>query len=70
MAKTLVCPKCAGAMLEGFVPASLNETEVSPIAWTEGQPEEQSPSVNESTMRFPIKTFCCRKCGFLEFYAG
>lgn len=70
MAKSLVCPKCSGAMLEGFVLDSSNEKDTSPIVWTEGQPDKQSTKVIEGNMRFPIRTYCCRKCGFLEFYAG
>ena len=70
MTKSLVCPKCSGAMLKGFVPDSLNDKADSPIAWIEGQPEKQSGSETESGLKFPIKTYCCRKCGFLEFYAS
>lgn len=70
MPKSLICSKCNGAMIEGFVPQSTINPDNSPLTWVEGEPEKQSEPVAGVGVRLPVKTFCCRKCGFLEFYAG
>ncbi|HEX8638659.1 MAG TPA: PF20097 family protein [Pyrinomonadaceae bacterium] len=72
MGKTLTCPKCAGTMIEGFVPDFSDETYNRPVSWVEGEPEKSfwSGTKIKDKDHLPVKTYCCRKCGFLEFYAG
>jgi hypothetical protein len=68
--ETSRCPKCNGEMLQGFV-IDRTERRIFVSGWFEGAPKSSfwwgtsAPEVN----RFPIGTFRCSACGFLESYA-
>jgi len=70
MNENMKCPKCAGHMVQGFVPDySPNLTLVS--GWLKGQPQRSFWSRTKGSPRdsTPIGAFACEKCGFLELYA-
>ena len=64
------CPKCSGAMVQGFV-FEIDGPLRKVNAWVEGPPEKsfwQNTKVpKENTV--PIGTYRCSACGFLESYA-
>ena len=67
----MVCPKCQGAMSQGFV-ADFGEGNVKVARWVEGQPIpgffwEVRP--DKSVHRRKTTTFRCQNCGYLEWYA-
>lgn len=74
MENVLVCPKCAGAMEEGFTVDRGNAVFVA--NWQPGRPEPEhflgmnmgSPVAKRNQWR-PIVTYRCTQCGFLESYA-
>ena len=64
------CPKCGGTMDSGFI-GDWAEGDVKVSRWLKGAPvagwfREVNPNKNE---QFQIRTYCCRRCGFLESYA-
>lgn len=64
------CPKCSGTMDAGFI-GDWTEGDVKVSRWLKGEPvagwfREVNPNKND---QFQIKTYCCRRCGFLESYA-
>ena len=65
-----ICSKCQGLMVEGFVPDS-SYAALLRSAWVEGKPEKNLlGSLKVKGKRtFPIVTFRCNVCGFLESYA-
>ena len=70
MAKAKDCPKCAGAMVEGFVADQGHGIIVVP-RWTEGPPKKSvwvgvQP---KGRARSEVSSWRCRRCGFLESYA-
>ena len=70
MTKSKDCPKCAGAMLQGFVADQTHGTSAVPN-WVEGEPRK-SPWRGlqlSGKPRSEISTWRCRRCGFLESYA-
>lgn len=67
---TPTCAKCDGEMEEGFV---LDNTHGGRLQseWVEGPPE-RSVWVGikvKGKEHFPIATYRCRRCGYLESYA-
>jgi len=69
---TLECPKCGRAMIEGFIPDFTHAREQSTATtWVEGAPE---PSVwrgvkLKGKQNYPVRTYRCAACGYLESYA-
>jgi hypothetical protein len=66
----MVCPKCQGAMIQGFV-AELTHGSAEVESWADGPPKKHwLVGVKVPVMgRLPIATFRCESCGFLESYA-
>ena len=65
------CPKCDGAMEQGFeIPGPSGHT-VRPDEWVEGTPERSfwSGTKLSGTERYQITTYRCDRCGYLESYA-
>ncbi|HEY0414618.1 MAG TPA: hypothetical protein VGD66_15905 [Allosphingosinicella sp.] len=71
MAQPRECPKCAGAMAEGFV---LDKTPggFAAASWVEGAPVKSLWTGLKLKGRtpVPIATWRCRRCGYLESYAA
>jgi len=73
--RTLVCPKCAGAMTRGFVADRSHGGSVRQSKWVEGAPEGALLGEFLSGMRtggrvnLKIDTYRCLECGYLESYA-
>ena len=70
MPQSKQCPKCSGAMAEGFVvDATHGGAAVS--SWIEGPPEKNMWTGLKLTgkPRSEIATWRCNRCGFLEHYA-
>ena len=65
------CGKCDGTMREGFLMDSTHNV-VRVGHWAEGAPEYWFLRVLKMRGRrkLPIRSFRCRKCGFLESYAA
>ena len=64
------CPKCAGAMEPGFTLDHAHGTNVV-AEWVEGEPEKSiwtGIKLRKKT-RLRIRTWRCRRCGYLESYA-
>jgi uncharacterized protein (UPF0212 family) len=62
----ITCPKCQGAMEQGFVAADRILTR-----WIEGALETNMlgwPKMR-GKRKIPISTMRCPKCGYLELYA-
>jgi predicted nucleic-acid-binding Zn-ribbon protein len=70
MTDQMTCPKCAQAMLRGFISEISQRSDVS--LWVEDEPEE---SFCANGVKVPqdrsikIVTYRCSNCGFLESYA-
>jgi hypothetical protein len=63
-----VCPKCQGAMQQGFVPEIAGGAVVS--GWVKGAPKKNwLGAVKLPGILIPIATFRCEACGYLESYA-
>ena len=65
------CPKCRGAMEEGFEISGPFGHPMKPDDWVEGKPE---PSIWTGTKlkgkaRYQIASYRCERCGYLESYA-
>ena len=72
MAQELKCPKCQGEMVQGFIPDYSDGASKSVSAWAEGQAKKSFWSGLKNVPPaggIPIAAFCCRGCGYLEFYA-
>ncbi len=69
-AATITCPKCNGAMNQGFVADKTHgATEVA--MWRPGPPERSFFSGTKLPKdSLPMAAFCCEHCGFVEFYAS
>ena len=68
--KTLVCPKCQGEMVQGFV-ADFAHAQIVVSTWVQGPPQKSfwmGTKVPQEDC-VPIGTFRCAACGFLESYA-
>jgi hypothetical protein len=68
--KTPQCPKCSRAMEEGFV-VDHTHGGYAQGEWVEGPPRRSFWSgLNLSGKeRYPVTTFRCTGCGYLESYA-
>jgi len=65
------CPKCQGAMTEGFVLDVNQGGSRTASAWVEGPPEKSlwlGVKVR-GKVKYDIQTWRCTRCGFLESYA-
>jgi hypothetical protein len=64
------CPKCAGNMVQGFVPDRTYGA-ILVEGWHEGQPRKSfwTQTKEPPTQGLPIGVFRCEQCGYLEFYA-
>ena len=70
MPQSRQCPKCQGAMAEGFV-VDHTHGGASVSAWVEGEPRKSfwtGLKLGGSTP-IDIATWRCRRCGYLESYA-
>ena len=70
MAHSKDCPKCGGAMVEGYV-VDHTHGGFAVAAWREGKPKKSvwvGLKLGGSTA-IEITTWRCRRCGFLEKYA-
>ena len=70
MTEALTCPKCRDAMEQGF---ALEFTGGGPGVehWAPGAPQKSfwtGLKIDQKRV-FPIGTYRCRSCGFLEMYA-
>jgi hypothetical protein len=70
MAKPTGCPKCQGAMEEGFVKDEGYGT-VSSSTWIEGAPEKSfwTGTKTAGKKQFDVSVYRCVTCGYLESYA-
>lgn len=70
MAQTGDCPKCGGAMVEGFV-VDKTDAGARVSSWVEGEPVKSMWTGVRLTGRAShrIRSWRCRRCGFLESYA-
>jgi predicted nucleic-acid-binding Zn-ribbon protein len=69
-AESTRCPKCGGAMVQGFTFESEGPRRMV-SSWVEGAPEKafwHSAKVSAEKC-VPVGSFRCSKCGFLELYA-
>lgn len=64
------CPKCAGPMEQGFI-AARSDNAATVTHWIEGTPQYGFFGGTKITgkKQFPVRTFRCAKCGFIESYA-
>jgi hypothetical protein len=68
--KGVVCPKCQGAMVRGFIP-DYSYNAIFFATWCEGLPRRswfrkiKAPKIK----CVPIGAFRCASCGYLEAYA-
>ncbi|MGI8788440.1 MAG: PF20097 family protein [Pyrinomonadaceae bacterium] len=71
MADAIKCPKCGGAMTEGFIFDRGHYNAKSQQVWVEGIPEESIWSGLKTSGKdaYNVEAFHCEKCGFLEFYS-
>ena len=70
MIKAIECIKCHVQMEVGFVP-DLREGGSSQQVWSPGKPRKSfwTGLKMKAAQLLPVKTFRCRKCGYLESYA-
>ena len=66
----LLCPKCNGDMVQGFVP-DYSHSSIFISGWHQGKPKKSFWTVAKAPLAegVPIGAFRCGKCGFLELYA-
>jgi predicted nucleic-acid-binding Zn-ribbon protein len=71
MVQTKQCPKCSGAMHEGFV-LDATHGAMTVSSWVEGAPQKSAwTGVKLSgRARSEISAWRCARCGFLEHYAA
>lgn len=65
------CQKCGGEMVDGFILESGHYNSPSAAMWTSGRPEKSFLTGVKTAGRdqYPIRSFRCNYCGFLESYA-
>ena len=69
-AETTRCPKCNGAMVQGFI-FEFDGAQRKVSSWVEGAPEKtpwHGTNVPEDKC-IPVGVYRCSNCGFLESYA-
>ena len=66
----LVCPKCQGDMMQGFIP-DYSHGAIYVGGWQAGAPKKSFwiKTKAPASGGLPIAAFRCQKCGFLEFYS-
>ena len=66
------CSKSGGAMEPGFVLDKAHSNLENTQEWLEGRPEWSNWTglKTKGRDRFPVTTFRCDRCGFLESFAG
>ena len=64
------CPKCEGAMEEGYV-ADYAHGAIRQSEWVDGEPERSfwTGLKVKGHAQVPVTALRCSLCGFLEFYA-
>lgn len=64
------CPKCGGAMEEGFL-LDRTQSGAAASAWVAGAPEKSfwTGLKLKGRTQLPVSTWRCRRCGYLESYA-
>lgn len=72
----LICSKCDGPMVSGFVLDRGHRNDNRESEWVEGSPstdpatESFGPNLElQGRLRFFITTYRCADCGYLESYA-
>jgi hypothetical protein len=66
----LVCPKCQGEMVQGFMPDYYAHSAIYVSSWVEGPPAKSFwTRTKVQGEGIPIGTFRCAVCGYLESYA-
>jgi predicted Zn-ribbon and HTH transcriptional regulator len=67
----LICSKCKGEMIEGYIPDFETRDFSSRSVWVEGKPGKSFLTGTQAfkETKINIKTFRCKNCGFLESYA-
>ena len=67
----LKCPRCGSQMEPGFVMDREDHSVQAVAKWVEGAPERSFWSGLKTTGRetFPVISYRCEKCGYLEAYA-
>ena len=70
MARSRDCPKCGGAMAEGFL-VDRTHGGAGVTAWVEGEPVKSvwTGLKLKGRARIDVSSWRCRRCGFLESYA-
>lgn len=65
------CPKCAGAMEEGFVVDYGDYGSTRPSDWVAGEPVKSfwSGTKISGKKQYRVRTLRCVRCGYLESYA-
>ena len=66
------CPKCEGQMQEGFIPDKTHGGGQVVSRWIAGVPEWsfwQGTKISGKE-QYPVQSFRCSRCGFLESYAN
>jgi hypothetical protein len=66
------CPKCQGAMEEGFIPDGIGSLRAAkPSEWYPGEWERSIWTGVKQIGRnhFEVRTYRCTGCGYLESYA-
>ena len=67
--KSKTCPKCKSEMVQGFL-ADFTQYGAHVGTWVEGSPKKTWTGVKlEMLRKFPVATFRCEECGYLESYA-
>ncbi len=70
--QSLICPKCATAMAQGFViDKGMRGGSISAPEWADGTPTPSfwSGLSLHGRERHEVTTFRCPQCGYLESYA-
>ena len=65
------CPRCRGPMEPGYLLDRAHGNAGNVAAWVEGAPERSIWTGMKTKDRdvFPVTSYRCERCGFLEFYA-
>ena len=65
------CPKCQGAMTEGYMLDINQHSQFTSSTWVEGAPEKSFWRGLKlgNRAQYRVQTWRCGRCGFLESYA-
>jgi hypothetical protein len=71
---TPICPRCGGAMEDGFLVDHTYGHQYGPVAkaeWASGEPKysQWSGMKMKGRQRYNVVTYRCMRCGVLEAYA-